>query len=140
MKTFYTIVILTLAAGFGCSESNSRQQNEVGEPLAEQQTTVLKDIDTKTLKTMLADQENLQVLDVRTPGEVEAGTIGDPVVINFQDSDFRSQLSKLDKDKPVVVYCAAGGRSAKAADLMHEAGFKEVYNYTEGYRGWAAAQ
>jgi len=76
---------------------------------------------------------NVQVLDVRTKEEVSAGTIPGSINIDFYSPDFKQKLETLDKSKPVVVYCAAGGRSAKAMKQMSEVGFKEVYNVTGGY-------
>ncbi|MEZ4900830.1 MAG: rhodanese-like domain-containing protein [Spirosomataceae bacterium] len=48
--------------------------------------------------------------------------------MNFMDADFKQQVEKLDKNKPVFVYCAAGGRSTKASQILKEAGFKTIYN------------
>ena len=45
----------------------------------------------------------------------------------------------LDKKKPVYVYCAVGGRSAKASKVLQESGFKTVYNLLGGFNGWTAA-
>ena len=45
----------------------------------------------------------------------------------------------LDKQKPVLVYCLSGGRSASAAELLSEKGFKEVYNLEGGILKWDAA-
>jgi rhodanese-related sulfurtransferase len=42
----------------------------------------------------------------------------------------------LDKNKPVLVYCAAGGRSASAAKDLKKAGFKKVYDLEGGYDAW----
>ena len=50
--------------------------------------------------------------------------------------DLRSQVSKLNKSKPVVVYCAAGGRSAGAAKVLKGLNFEEIYNYTGGFNDW----
>jgi phage shock protein E len=42
-------------------------------------------------------------------------------------------LAALDKTKPYLVYCAAGGRSSKAASLMQQMGFQYIYNVSEGF-------
>ena len=60
--------------------------------------------------------------------------------MNFNDADFKQQVEKLNKNKPVFVYCAAGGRSGKAAPLLQAAGFKYVYNLIGGgYKDLAGA-
>jgi rhodanese-related sulfurtransferase len=75
---------------------------------------------------------NAQLLDVRTPKEWEAGKITSSKCVNFMDADFKQQVEKLDKNKPVFVYCAAGGRSTKASQILKESGFKVIYNLQGG--------
>ena len=80
-----------------------------------------------------------QLLDVRTPGEWAQGKIPSSTTINIQDPAFVEKASKLDKNKPVFVYCAVGGRSASAAKILEKAGFKQVVNLSgAGYSGLAA--
>jgi rhodanese-related sulfurtransferase len=76
--------------------------------------------------------KNAQLLDVRTPQEWEAGKIASSNCINVNDATFKQQIEKLDKNKPVFVYCAIGGRSSKAAPILQQAGFKYIYNLTGG--------
>lgn len=76
--------------------------------------------------------KNAQLLDVRTPQEWQAGKITSSNCININDAAFKQQIEKLDKNKPVFVYCAAGGRSSKAAPILQQAGFKYIYNLTGG--------
>ena len=80
--------------------------------------------------------EDIQLIDVRTPTEVSAGKIENALNIDFNSPDFKAEIEKLDKDKKTLVYCAAGGRSGKAAQLMHDIGFKEVYDLQGGYGNW----
>jgi phage shock protein E len=56
--------------------------------------------------------------------------------INFFDDDFLSQMSVLDTDKPVYLYCKSGGRSGKAAIQLKEAGFTKVYDLEGGITAW----
>lgn len=79
------------------------------------------------------------VLDVRTPGEWEEGTIGNATKMNYYDSDFEAQVEKLDKDEPVLVYCKKGGRSAGAAEILKNKGFKKVFNLEGGISAWKDA-
>lgn len=76
--------------------------------------------------------KDTQLLDVRTPQEWEAGKIASSNCINIGDATFKQQIEKLDKNKPVFVYCAVGGRSSKAALILQQAGFKYIYNLTGG--------
>lgn len=81
--------------------------------------------------------EQIQLLDVRTPDEVNKGIIKGAITANFYDKDFAKQAaSKFDKEKPLYIYCAAGGRSNKASSQMVLEGFNEVYNLEGGYTAW----
>ena len=79
------------------------------------------------------------VLDVRTAQEVTGGTLPGAVNIDFFAPDFAGQSGRLDKTKPVFVYCAVGGRSSKAAQQLQQAGFKTIYNLLDGMQAWQQA-
>src|SRR5690606_11445036 len=87
----------------------------------------------------LSSQEDIQLVDVRTIEEYEAGHIKDAVNINVQDSSFRSEINKLDKNKAVLVYCRSGKRSNDAAEIMKEAGFTKIVNLEGGILSWEEA-
>jgi len=84
----------------------------------------------------LMKSPDMQLLDVRTPGEVAKGMIANARHINFFDDNFDTEAVKLDKDKPIIVYCAAGGRSAKSGAKLLKLGFKNVYDLTGGFSSW----
>lgn len=86
-------------------------------------------------KKLAATPEAL-LLDVRTQEEINKGYLKGAVFMDFYDSTFRQQVNNLDKDKPVFVYCAIGGRSWDAAKLMTEMGFKHVYDLKGGIIVW----
>lgn len=95
---------------------------------------VSKTVDAQELKQLM--EQNVQLVDVRTPNEFSQGRIKGAKLINYRDSDFASQISALDKDQPIAIYCAAGGRSTRATKILEEAGFKTIYNYTGGFGDW----
>ncbi len=76
------------------------------------------------------------ILDVRTKGEYNQGHIKNSDNVNWYDPKFGELTSSLDKSKPVVVYCAAGSRSAEAKEALLKAGFKSVLNMKDGFEGW----
>jgi rhodanese-related sulfurtransferase len=76
------------------------------------------------------------ILDVRMSKEYEGGHIDRSVNINYFDKDFKAQVSKLDKSKPIYVYCHTGGRSSKTMTIMKGEGFTTIYNLTGGYAAW----
>lgn len=97
--------------------------------------TVAKDVSVKEFSELVAKGEG-QLIDVRTPSEYSNGHLEKATLVDFNGADFDKQLEGLDKSKPVYVYCAAGGRSAKAMAKMKANGFKEVYNLVGGFGAW----
>lgn len=81
-----------------------------------------------------------QLIDVRTDGECAQGMIPNASQIDFSSKTFKEEVAKLDKAKPVVVYCAVGGRSKRAARMMVDMGFEKVYDLSGGYRQWSQVQ
>lgn len=105
-----------------------------------QTKSTIKTIDKKAFAEKLKEQKNPQLLDVRTSEEYSTGHIGDAVNVNWNGDSFVAQASKLDKTKPVFVYCKVGGRSAQAADKLAEMGFTEIYNLEGGIMKWNASE
>ena len=66
------------------------------------------------------------IIDVRTPEEFRDGAY--PGARNIPVSSLGTRLGEIPKDKPVVLYCASGARSASAARAMKQAGFADVIN------------
>jgi len=82
---------------------------------------------------------NAILLDVRTEAEVKEGALPNAQNIVYDDS-FGDRVGTLSKEIPVFVYCAAGKRSAKAAEILKEKGFKEVYQLKGGLDAWKEAK
>jgi len=89
-------------------------------------------------KKELAAKKGL-LLDVRTPAECEEGIIEGATVIDYQGKDFMSEIGKLDRNRPVFIYCAAGGRSRQTMTRMTNMGFKEVHDLEGGMEAWREA-
>lgn len=95
----------------------------------------IKSISTSELKVLL-DKGEIQLLDVRSPQEIKQGFIETAKFANFFDTDFNTKaISKLDKSKPVYLYCRTGNRSDKSAKRLKKEGY-EVYNILGGYNKW----
>lgn len=67
-----------------------------------------------------------QIIDVRTPTEFNGGHIKNAKNIPLQS--LGNNLSKINKNKPVITCCASGARSAAAKNILKNNGFTEVYN------------
>ncbi|MCA0132884.1 rhodanese-like domain-containing protein [Winogradskyella alexanderae] len=84
----------------------------------------------------ILEQEDVQLIDVRTEEEFEAFHIVDAQNIDIDSPTFDDDISNLDKEKPVIVYCKGGVRSAKCAKKMEDAGFKKIYDLEGGLSRW----
>lgn len=91
-----------------------------------------------TFATLLKQRPQPQLIDVRTPGEFAEGHLSGALNINSQREDFTQALGKLDKNKPVFVYCLSGGRSKVAVANLHQLGYTDVHELKGGYLKWSS--
>ena len=98
--------------------------------------TPVKSINSEEAKAFMAEHPEgaYTLLDVRQPGEYETEHIPGAKLIPLPG--LKDGLRQLDKQKPVIAYCAIGGRSLAAAQLLSGLGFKEVYNLQGGIKAW----
>ncbi|HMU10965.1 MAG TPA: thioredoxin domain-containing protein [Ferruginibacter sp.] len=88
----------------------------------------------------ITGNENIQVLDVRTPGEFFSGHIKNALLADWTDAkEFERRVAFIDKNKPLYVYCLSGGRSAAAAAKLRKLGYENVYELKGGTNAWKAA-
>jgi hydroxyacylglutathione hydrolase len=80
---------------------------------------------------------DLQLVDVRNPGELDAGRIEGAVHIPL--ANLLDRMGELDAGRTTVVFCAGGYRSSIAASLLRAHGFAHVADLIGGFDGWAAA-
>jgi len=98
--------------------------------------TPVKSIDAVAAKDYLnrTAGDAFTLLDVRQPGEYEAEHLPGAKLIPLPELGAR--LAELDADKPTMVYCAIGGRSRIAAQVLAAKGFREVMNLSGGIKAW----
>ena len=94
-------------------------------------------IDVAGLRETL-DERDIQLVDVRQPGETEGGVIEGAILIPL--TQLNARLASLDASRSTIVYCAGGFRSSIAASRMAAAGFGDVSDLLGGYAAWDAAQ
>jgi len=80
------------------------------------------------------DEGNVQVIDVRTPGEYAGGHV--PGALNIPHMAVVSRKRELASDKELVFICAVGSRSALACEFAASLGFKDLYNVDGGTDAW----
>lgn len=97
--------------------------------------TEIKVVTTEEMQTILKMDE-VQLVDVRTPEEFSEGYIKNAQNIDFNSPTFDQDILKLNKEKPVMLYCHSGGRSAKCAQKLKDAGFKKIYDLKGGISKW----
>ena len=91
------------------------------------------DVNKSQVQELLSEEEELVILDVRTPQEYEAGHIQGAININVLSEEFEQRVKSMDKNSVYLVYCKSGGRSTTAVKIMNELGFEYIYHYPGGY-------
>jgi hydroxyacylglutathione hydrolase len=86
------------------------------------------------LREALASTPDLQLVDIRNPGELALGSIDASVPLPL--GTLATHLDELDPVRPTVVYCAGGYRSSTGASLMRARGFRDVSDLLGGYAAW----
>lgn len=126
-------ILLILLAGVFFAQCGNLEQKNVDA------TFVAQDLDVEAFALKMKETPGI-VLDVRTPEEVQRGKIKGAVEMDFYADDFEQQLATLDSTQVIFVYCAKGGRSSKAMDLLSNMGCKTVYNLDGGMGAWLGAK
>lgn len=119
------ISILTLSCN---TKNNSKTDNQLGE---------IKHISALEFKEK---SKNNTIVDIRTPREFTQGYIEGAININYYDKTFLEQVAKLDKSKPIYIYCRSGSRTSSAAKKLKNLGFIEVNDLEGGIISWARNQ
>ncbi len=95
----------------------------------------MKEVTVQELKRMRDNNENFQLIDVREPHEAEIAEIGGELIPMGQ---IINESEKISKDKPVVIHCRSGARSATVIlALEKQYGFTNLYNLKGGIIAWA---
>ena len=100
--------------------------------------TPVTSIDTDQARSYLADKkvDEVTILDVRQPLEYKAGHIPGAVLTPLPE--LTDHMQRIDRTKPVMVYCASGARSRMAAQLLSGQGFNPIINVAGGFNAWTS--
>ncbi len=116
-----SICLVLLLLGFSCKSRSEK---------------VITVVDKSFMQETVVGQE-VQLIDVRTPEEFNSGNIEGAVNYNIINREvFLKQIENLDKDQPVYLYCKMGGRSNRAAQLLKQEGFTQIFDFSGGYNDW----
>jgi phage shock protein E len=123
MKKLSILFVLTSLLFFtACKDKSVAQEIKVLTPLEFQDA--------------MANKSGVQLIDVRTPQEFEEGHLENALNINIAETNFITEVEKLNLDEPIYLYCRSGKRSAKAALVLKDVGFNEIYDMEGGFLKW----
>jgi rhodanese-related sulfurtransferase len=94
----------------------------------------MKEITVKELKRKLDKQEDFQLIDVREEFEYEVSNLNGE---NIPLGGLLLEVEKIATDKPVIIHCRSGARSAAAVMQLEKQGFTKLYNLKGGILAWA---
>ena len=96
---------------------------------------VARNLSSQEAYAMVGQRGDLFLLDVRTPGEYQQARLDGARLIPIDQ--FVKRLAEVPKDRPVLVYCAVGSRSAQVVNYLARQGYPEIYNLYGGIYAWA---
>ena len=98
--------------------------------------TTVPQITATELKQRLDNGEDLQIIDVREPYELDIAKM--PGTVHIPLGQVLNRMSEIDPNRETVVHCKMGGRSAKAIGMLKQAGFSgNLINLTGGITAWS---
>jgi rhodanese-related sulfurtransferase len=132
--------LFTLAVActmLSCAQSPSTSETA---PSAQETVAIMEDVSHDTFLALMADKPDALLLDVRTPEEWNEGHLEGASHADYWGNEqaFQAAMDAIPRDRPVLVYCAGGGRSGLTAKELIKAGHREVYNLENGISGWIA--
>jgi rhodanese-related sulfurtransferase len=109
---------------------------KTGADLVSEAKSRITEVSTADVRAMQARGESPLLLDVREPNETALGRAKGAMVIPRGTLEGAVE-ARIPRDRPVVIYCASGNRSALAADTLHQMGYEKVSSLAGGFRAWA---
>lgn len=108
----------------------------------------IEEISVDDFLELIEEEPELMILDIREESEYAAGHIENAVLVprgtleGAADTQYKKRHPELcqARERPIVVYCATGGRSAMAVATLNAMGFERVYNLLGGIELWEAEE
>ena len=150
-KNIIILAVFALLISFtSCNEAKKTDEtNEVNTEVvtnieSEQQTNTSKQkvekLEAVSFRIKMAELRIYNVVDVRTPQEFAQASIPKAKNIDINGDNFEEELDKLEKNKPLFIYCKSGGRSEKAVEKAKEMGFERIIELDGGMEAWKEAK
>ncbi len=150
-KNIVILAIFGLFISFtSCNEAKKTDEtNEVNTEVttnteAEQQTSTSKQkvekLEAVDFRIKMAELKIYNIVDVRTPQEFAQASIAKAKNIDINGDNFEEELDKLEKNKPLLIYCKSGGRSSQAVEKAKKMGFERIIELDGGMEAWKEAK
>jgi len=133
LNHFILIAAVLISISCKSDASKSGESDTTAANLVTPSQNSVKNISAEEAKTLMLDNPEIEILDVRTPAEYGTGHLKKSENVDFLGSEFLKNIKNLDPNKTYLVYCSMGGRSSQASQLMQKQGFNSVYNSKEGF-------
>ncbi|MBQ5696121.1 MAG: rhodanese-like domain-containing protein [Clostridium sp.] len=98
--------------------------------------SLFKSISSTQAEKLIKDSSDLIIIDVRRYSEFKQGKIPNAINIPVEELEWEIEELKENIDKPILVYCKAGHKSALACQMLEEEGFNNLYNLGQGILGY----
>lgn len=146
IQTFRWIVVLIslglsllLACGDDRQQTKEAPKRLKGKSIAEMWSA--HKVPLSTFRALLDSLPDAQLVDVRTPREYANGHIPGSINLDIRAEDFEERIrAKVGIDRPVLLYCQMGIRSGRAANLMRDMGYSELYDLEGGFAIWKKSE
>jgi rhodanese-related sulfurtransferase len=144
-------LLVTLAnkmAGFNLEKGNlvtvnfvMKKRGDCTQPFIGEKATIESAVGTSyppaQVMGLIRQNKDLLIIDVRSPDELQEGKIENSTLIPLMD--IMTGNYTIPQDRPLLVYCATGGRSYAAMQILANKGYKEIYNLQGGISAWKLA-
>ena len=95
-----------------------------------------KSINSMQAQNLIKDCKDLMIIDVRRYSEFKENKIPNAINIPVEELEWEIEELKENKDRPILIYCKAGHKSALACQMLEEEGFTKLYNLGQGLLGY----
>ncbi|WP_338812090.1 rhodanese-like domain-containing protein [Bernardetia sp. Wsw4-3y2] len=128
-----------------CNETKKTEETSTNTKVVEENTEYtihqkIEKLEAQEFSNKMTELRVYNIVDVRTPKEFDQASIPRAKNIDINASNFEEVLDKLERIKPLLIYCKSGGRSAKAVEKAKEMGFERIIELDGGMESWKAAK
>ncbi len=135
-KLFVVLLSVLLISCSNSGDSTATKVNKTSSSKAEMLalTPIHASYTPQQVVNLIKQQKDLLIIDVRSPRELKEGKIENSVLIPFWDI-MRGNCN-IPKNRPILLFCAIGGRSYGAMQILAKKGYPVVYNMKGGLAEW----